>query len=233
MSACPAVQPSPLTNGVFIQLEELQSAVFGKIGRLGTRRAGWQLGTPSRQPCCGGRQLVLWAGLQVAQDRLPLELCSSCARSSATPSSLNTPNFLDGRRAQGSLRKPGRPTVGHQRPAGRRHRSPVGRVLPDVLPDCGRTQPSYRTSGRPGHQKPAAARGIQVLPRNGKVSLIVISHPRLQVESRNRLFPLYFTTVSYLVLFKLLLRLLHTSLKILHVDSAGHPHFPKVQGLQK
>ncbi len=57
--------------------------------------AGWQLRTP-RQPCCGGRQHVLWAGHQVAQDRLPLELCSLCARSSATPSSLNTPNFLDG-----------------------------------------------------------------------------------------------------------------------------------------
>jgi hypothetical protein len=74
-SACPAVQPSPFTNEVRIQLEELQSAVFGKIGRLGSRPQGGSPGTP-RQPCSGGRQHVLWAGPQVAQDRLPLELCS-------------------------------------------------------------------------------------------------------------------------------------------------------------
>ena len=50
-----------------------------------------------------------------------------CVRSSATPSSLFKSSFQDGRRAEGSHRKPGRSPVGHQRPAGRRHRSPVGR----------------------------------------------------------------------------------------------------------
>ncbi len=53
MSACQAVQKSPFTNGVRIQLEELQSAVFGKIGQLGSRPQGGSQGTP-RQPCSGG-----------------------------------------------------------------------------------------------------------------------------------------------------------------------------------
>ncbi len=50
-----------------------------------------------------------------------------CVRSSATPSSLFKSSFQDGRRAEGSHWRPGRSPAGHQRPAGRRHRSPVGR----------------------------------------------------------------------------------------------------------
>ncbi len=90
----------------------------------------------------------------------PLEFCSSVAtgtlqlgvRSSATPSSPFKSSFQDGRRAQGSHRKPGRSPAGHQRPAGRRHRSPVGRYRRSAAePSIGRRRAvTSRVMATPG-----------------------------------------------------------------------------------
>ncbi len=55
----------------------------------------------------------------------------------------------------------------------------------------------------------------------------VISHPQLQAESRNHSLLFYITAVSLFIPFKLNSRLLHTSLKILHADSTGHPQISK------
>ena len=75
VSACPAVLPSPFTkedasnSKSFSQRFSARKADSDPASRVTARE-------PPGQPCNGGRQHGLWAGLQVAQDRLPLELCS-------------------------------------------------------------------------------------------------------------------------------------------------------------
>ena len=75
VSACPAVLPSPFTkedasnSKSFSQRFSARKADSDPASRVTARE-------PPGQPRNGGRQHGLWAGLQVAQDRLPLELCS-------------------------------------------------------------------------------------------------------------------------------------------------------------
>jgi len=228
VSACPAVQPSPFTKEDTSNSKSLSQRFFGKIGRLGSRQQGDSSGTPR---AALQRRKAAWSvGWTSSRPRSTAAgTLQLCVRSSATPSSLFKSSFQDGRRAEGSHRKPGRSPVGHQRPAGRRHRSPVGRYRHSAAePSLGRrramtlrvmaatrastmatncrkqgktrmgltnsdhgpgslssrrpadetpTKPAYllgqpspgtraprvsssRAAGRPGHQRPAAARGI-------------------------------------------------------------------------
>jgi hypothetical protein len=72
---------------------------------------------------------ILWVGLQVSQDRMPLEFAASASVCLPPRQVCASPNFLDVQRhgsgAQGLLRKPWRPPVGQVGSAGRGHRSPV------------------------------------------------------------------------------------------------------------